>query len=43
MKTFLVFLVFRRKFSKKSASGYFGSVNETPEQHNTIFLLLLRA
>ena len=43
MKTFLVFLVFRGKFSKISASGDFGSVNVAPEQHNTNFLLLLRA
>jgi hypothetical protein len=43
MKTFLVFIVFGGNFSRKSASGDFGSVNVAWEQHNTIFLLLLRA
>jgi len=43
MKTILVFLVFGLNFSKKSASGNFGSVNVSRELHNTNFLLLLRA
>ena len=43
MKTYLVFLVFRLNFSKKSVNGIFGSVKNTPVHHNTIFLLLLRA
>ena len=43
MKTYLVFLVFRRNFSKKSANGDFGSVNVAWAQHDTNFLLLLRA
>jgi len=43
MKTILVFIVFRRKFSEKSVNGIFGSVKHATEYHNPIFLLLLRA
>jgi len=43
MKTFLVFLVSRLNFRKKSVNGIFKSVKDMEHYINVIFLLLLPA